>query len=100
MRVEEIHAHVVAALDDLDPANGIRRIKTPEGERVVKVPPRFGASRMEVLIAHNGEMYNTGTTRPGTGMSDPFLLVASAHGKPLNAENLSWTKPANESSSS
>lgn len=27
-QVEEIHAHIVATLDDLDATNGIRRIKT------------------------------------------------------------------------
>lgn len=93
-RVEEIHAHVVATLDDLDPTNGIRRVKTAQGERVVKVPPRFGASRMEILFTHNGELYNTGTTRPTPGGSDPLLVIASAHGKPLTAENLDWPKPA------
>jgi len=93
-RVEEIHAHVVATLDDLDAANGVRRVKTPDGERIVKVTPAFGAGRMEVLIAHDGELYATGTQRPGTGTSDPFLLIASAHGKPLTAENLDWPKPA------
>jgi hypothetical protein len=92
-RVEEIHAHVVATLDDLDAANGIRRIKTADGERVIKVSPRFGESRMEVLISHNGEIYATGTKRPGSGTSDPFLMIASAHGKPLTAASLDWQKP-------
>src|SRR5688572_18742367 len=86
-RVEEIHAHVIAALDDLDPANGIRRVKTPSGEKIVKVPPRFGASRMELHISHNGERYNTGTTRPGSGTSDPNYFVLGAHGKPLTARS-------------
>jgi hypothetical protein len=92
VRVEEIHAHVIAALDDLDPANGIRRVKTPSGEKIVKVPPRFGASRMELHISHNGERYNTGTTRSGSGTSDPNYFVLSAHGKPLTEENLDWPK--------
>ncbi|MDQ2985971.1 MAG: hypothetical protein M3R13_04535 [Armatimonadota bacterium] len=95
-RVEEIHAHNLAALDDLDPANGIRRIKTAEGERIVNVDPRFGGSRMDVMFTHNGEMTWTGTKRPGTGTSDPFMLIVSAHGKPLTAENLSWQKPAKQ----
>lgn len=56
--------------------------------------PRFGASRMEILFTHNGELYNTGTTRPTPGGSDPLLVIASAHGKPLTAENLDWPKPA------
>ena len=91
-RVEEIHAHVIAALDDVDPANGIRRVKTPSGERIVKVPPRFGASRMELHVSHNGERYNTGTTRRGSGTADPNFFVISAHGKPLTAQNLDWPK--------
>jgi hypothetical protein len=84
-RVEEMHANVVEALDNLDLAYGIKREKGPTGDVMVNVPPQYGVSRMDMSVRHDGVSV---WTKNKSSPDAPHMVISSASGKPLTSENL------------